>query len=85
MSNPYSIAVLLPTRSRTDALTSSVSTLINLAKDINSIQLLLGFDDDDTVGLNHWSTVIQPLLDQHQVEYEAHSFKSLGYAGLNQY
>lgn len=85
MTNEYSIAVLLPTRSRTDALTASVSSIVNLAGDISRIQLIFGFDDDDTVGLNHFKTVIQPFLDQREVEYEAQAFKSMGYAGLNRY
>ena len=85
MKNEYSIAVLLPTRSRTDALTASVTSIINLAKDISRIQLVFGFDDDDTIGLDHFTTVIQPMLDQRDVAYEAQAFKSMGYAGLNQY
>lgn len=85
MTNKYSIAVLLPSRSRTDALTASVASIVNLANDISRIQLIFGFDDDDTVGLEHFSTVIQPLLDEHGVEYEAQAFKSMGYAGLNRY
>ena len=59
MTNEYSIAVLLPTRSRTDALTTSVTSIVDLAKDISQIQLIFGFDDDDQTGLNHFRTVIQ--------------------------
>ena len=85
MINEYSIAVLLPTRSRTDALTTSVTSIIDLAHDVSRIQLIFGFDDDDETGLNHFTKVIQPLLDQGDVAYEAQSFKSMGYAGLNRY
>ena len=85
MKNKYSIAVLLPTRSRTDALTASVTGIIDLAHDISRIQLIFGFDNDDKVGLDHFTTVIQPYLDQRGVAYEALAFKSMGYAGLNQY
>jgi len=85
MTNEYSIAVLLPTRGRTDALTSSVTSIVNLANNVSSIQLLFGFDDDDTVGLDHFKKVIQPFLDQHEVAYEAQVFNSMGYAGLNRY
>ena len=81
----YKIAVLLPTRSRTTALTQSISSLVKSADDLSSIQLLLGFDDDDTAGLDHFSTVIQPWLDQTGLAYEAQVFKSMGYAGLNKY
>lgn len=85
MSNEYSIAVLLPTRSRTEALSASVTSIINLASDISRLQLIFAFDDDDEIGLSYFETVIQPFLDTHEVAYEAQSFKSLGYAGLNQY
>jgi hypothetical protein len=81
----YSIAVLLPTRSRTHALTTSVTSIVDLADDISRVQLIFGFDDDDTVGLDHFTTVIQPYLDKHNVSYEAQSFRSMGYAGLNRY
>ena len=85
MTNEYSIAFLLPTRSRTDALTASVTSIINLANNVSNIQLLFGFDDDDQMGLDHFKKVIQPFLDQREVEYEAQVFKSMGYAGLNHY
>lgn len=85
MKNEYSIAVLLPTRSRTDALTTSVTSIVDLADNISHLQLIFGFDDDDEIGLNHFETVIQPFLDKRGVCYEAQSFKSMGYAGLNRY
>jgi len=84
-THEYSIAVLLPTRSRTDALTASVTSIVNLANDISRIQLVFGFDDDDRIGLAHFTKAIQPMLDKHGVSYEAQSFKSMGYAGLNRY
>jgi len=84
-THEYSIAVLLPTRSRTDALTASVTSIVDLANDISRIQLVFGFDDDDKIGLAHFTKVIQPMLDKHGVSYEAQSFKSMGYAGLNRY
>lgn len=85
MTNEYSIAVLLPTRSRTTALTDSVTSIVNLAQDTSRIQLLFGFDNDDEVGLAHFSNVIQPFLDEHDVDYTAEAFDSMGYAGLNRY
>ena len=85
MKNEYSIAVLLPTRSRTDALTSSVTSIVDLAHDVSRIQLVFGFDNDDKIGLDHFTKVIQPLLDKHNVAYEAQAFNSMGYAGLNRY
>ena len=67
MSNEYSIAVLLPTRARTKALTDSVTSIVSRAKDISQIQILFGFDVDDDVGLAHFENVIQPFLDDHDV------------------
>jgi hypothetical protein len=85
MSNQYSVAVLLPTRSRTSALTDSVTSIVSQAHDRSGIQILFGFDDDDTVGLDHFEGVIQPFLDDHAVAYQAQAFESMGYAGLNRY
>jgi hypothetical protein len=85
MANEYAIAVLLPTRSRTNALTDSVTSIVNRAKDISRVQILFGFDTDDDIGLSHFETVIQPFLDDHGVRYEAQAFESMGYAGLNRY
>jgi hypothetical protein len=56
-----------------------------LAADVAHLQLLFGFDNDDSVGLDHFEKVIQPFLDEHDVSYEAQAFDSLGYAGLNLY
>jgi hypothetical protein len=85
MTNEYSIAVLLPTRGRTDSLTRSVSSIIENATAPDRLELLFGFDFDDTVGLEHFSTVIQPWLDDRGIEYEAVGFESMGYVGLNRY
>jgi hypothetical protein len=85
MSNQYSIAILLPTRSRTTALTDSVTSIVSRATDRSRIQILFGFDNDDTVGLEHFEGVIQPFLDDHNVSYQAQAFDSMGYAGLNRY
>jgi hypothetical protein len=85
MANQYSIAVLLPTRARTKALTDSVTSIVSRAKDISRVQILFGIDTDDEVGLAHFENVIQPFLDDHNVTYEAQAFESMGYAGLNRY
>ena len=85
MSNEFSVAVLLPTRSRTSALTDSVTSIVSRAHDTSRVQILFGFDNDDTVGLDHFEGVIQPFLDDHAVAYHAQAFESMGYAGLNRY
>ncbi len=85
MSNEHSIAILLPTRARTDSLTNSVTSVIETAKHVDKIQILFAFDNDDQVGLDHFSTVIQPWLDQRNISYQALGFESMGYVGLNRY
>lgn len=85
MPSDYSIAVLLPTRGRTTALTDSVTSIVSRASDVSRIQILFGFDNDDLTGLDHFENVIQPFLDDHAVSYEAQVFESMGYAGLNRY
>ena len=83
--NQFKIAVLLPTRGRTTALTDSISSLLVHAKNTKDIQLILGFDNDDKIGFDHFVKEIQPDLDSHGIEYLAMGFESMGYAGLNQY
>jgi hypothetical protein len=85
MSNEYSIAVLLPTRGRTESLTHSVVSIVSQAEQRDCLQILFGFDDDDTIGLEHFESVIQPFLDDQGVDYEAQVFTSLGYEGLHRY
>jgi hypothetical protein len=85
MPNDYSIAVLLPTRGRTTSLTNSVVSIVEQAINQTSLQILFGFDNDDQIGLSHFEQIIQPFLDDHGVSYDALSFESMGYTGLNRY
>lgn len=81
----YKIAVLLPTRGRTNALSRSIISLFNRVLDKESVQLLLAFDNDDDVGLDHFYDEIQPWLESKSVPHEVFEFDRLGYEGLNQY
>jgi hypothetical protein len=83
--NTYSIAVLLPTRGRTIALENSVFSILTLASAPEKIQLVFGFDNDDSVGLDYFLEKIQPKLDELDANYIALSFESMGYEGLNLY
>ena len=83
--NQYSIAILLPTRGRTDALTRSLVGLLEKAADLDSIQVLLGLDTDDTVGIEHFQQELQPQLDDMGVNYTAMSFEPMGYSQLHDY
>jgi hypothetical protein len=84
-TNEYKIAVLLPTRARTTALKLSIISIFNRVLDLDSIQLLLGFDNDDEVGLKYFSTDIQPWLEEKGVTYSVVVFDPMGYNGLNRY
>lgn len=85
MTNEYSIAVLLPTRGRTDPLSRSVTSLFESCADKSKIKLILAFDNDDSIGLEHFEKTLQPWLDDHDVDYTAVGFDRMGYACLNRY
>ena len=85
MSNEYKIAILLPTRGRTAALTLSLIGLLEKVKDLSSIQVLLGLDTDDVVGIKHFQEELQPKLDDMGVDYTAMSFQPMGYGQLHDY
>lgn len=85
MSNEYKIAVLLPTRGRTAALDRSLIGLLEKAADLNSIQVLLGLDTDDSVGIEHFQKELQPKLDSMGVAYTAMLFEPMGYHRLHDY
>lgn len=81
----YSIAVLLPTRGRTDALSRSVMSLVNRAVDSSQIQILFALDRDDGEGIDHFVKEIEPWLVEKKVNYEALVFEPMGYVRLNEY
>lgn len=85
MSHDYSIAILLPSRARTESLSKSVFSIVDRASQPDRLEFLFGFDDDDPTGVDHFIEVIQPWLDQREIAYEVLSWSSLGYEGLNQY
>jgi hypothetical protein len=85
MSHEYKIAIILPTRGRTKALTTSLVGLLEKAADLDTIQVLLGLDNDDTTGINHFQESLQPQLDDMGVAYTAMTFEPLGYSRLNEY
>jgi len=85
MKHEFDLAILLPTRGRAEMLERSVQSLIKFAKDQDRIQIMFGLDDDDTVGLEHFKNVVQPWLDDHDVNYTAMMFAPMGYIRLNEY
>jgi hypothetical protein len=81
----YNISILLPTRGRSDMLERSVRSVIELADKPNMVQLMFGFDRDDTVGVDCFKNELQPWLAEHNVKYKAMLFDPLGYIRLNEY
>lgn len=81
----YSIAVMLATHKRTDALGRSVFSLLDRTKNLDRIQMIFAIDNNDETGNDYFIEVIQPELDRKGVEYTALSFEPMGYLGLNQY
>jgi len=84
-THEFGIAVLLPTRGRSDALERSVKSLFDLADHPDQVQLMLGFDEDDVEGVTAFEDLLQPWLDKHSVNYTAMSFAPMGYTRLNEY
>lgn len=85
MNPEFDIAILLPTRGRADSLERSIRSLVNNADNIGRVQIMFGFDNDDEVGVKHFQDVVQPYLDDNEVEYTAMSFNPMGYIRLNEY
>ena len=81
----YKLALLLPTRGRTEALRRSVLSLVNTADDVDSFELLMGFDNDDTATVEYFQQTLQPELDSLGVNYQVHEFERIGYIRLNEY
>jgi hypothetical protein len=59
--------------------------LFNRAVDSQNIHLMLGFDNDDHAGIEHFQTEIQPWLDKKDINYDAMVFEPMGYTRLNEY
>lgn len=81
----YNIAILMPTRGRTDMLKRSIDSLLDNASNVKRIQLMLGFDRDDTDAIIYFKTVIRPELDARGAVYKAIQFNPLGYVNINRY
>jgi hypothetical protein len=62
-----------------------VKGLINRAVTPERVQLMLGFDDDDVNGLEHFESDLRPWLDEKGISYTAMSFEPVGYGRLNEY
>lgn len=85
MKDDCAISVLLPTRGRTDALQRSIMSLVDTVTDVSCIELMLGFDSDDTKTSSWFLENLAPLLDRTGVGYTVMAFEPLGYVRLNEY
>jgi len=81
----FKIAVLIPTRARPMGLHTAIFSLFDLAAEPNTIQLLLGFDRDDAIGLTYFQETLQPQLDDREINYTVLTFDRMGYIGINNY
>jgi hypothetical protein len=59
--------------------------LIDHAENLNTLELRLGFDEDDTATIDYFQSVLQPWLDTTALDYTAMVFKPMGYGRLNDY
>jgi hypothetical protein len=85
MTEKIDISVLLPTRGRPGALEHCLTSLLNKARSVNRVEVLLAFDNDDLDHLAYFQDVIVPWLKQIGVSYTAFKFPRLGYLRLNEY
>ena len=83
--NKIDITVLLPTRGRTQALETSLQSLISRADLPQHIEILLAFDRDDTASSDYFQDQIAPWLTEQGARFTAYSYDRLGYIRLNEY
>jgi len=82
---PVEISVLLPTRGRTESLQRSIMSLVTNADDPSRIEILLAFDNDDTVSSSWFQSNIADQITKAGVQYTAWELPRMGYIRLNEY
>jgi len=85
MTSAIDISILLPTRGRIASLERSLQTLLSRAKDVTTLEILLGIDRDDQATIEHCLNVIKPWLDSLSCRYTFVQFDRLGYTQLHRY
>ena len=81
----HSISILLPTRGRTTALKRSIMSLVDLAHNPQELQILVGFDTDDSASSDYFIEHIAPAINQSGASYTCMAFEPMGYIRLNEY
>lgn len=79
------IAILIPTRGRTQPLLAAVKSLIDRANHPEMLEILFGFDRDDDIGVAYYRETVRPYLEQTPAAFSASLFHPMGYQGLNIY
>ena len=79
------ITIMLPTRKRTGALKTCIMTLLDLADNVDRIEILIAFDNDDKDSLTWFHENIEPEMLETGVSYKVFGFERLGYIRLNEY
>lgn len=85
IDNETAVSVLLPTRGRTEALKTSLMSLITRANRPDSIEYMLGFDNDDGESLEYFQDEIAPEIEAVGSDFAVVEFEPMGYIRLNQY
>ena len=82
---PYDVAVVLPTRGRTDQLKKSLLSLMDKATEPEKVQYLIGIDNDDTSTIEWINENLIPVLREQVSPIKIIQFDRLGYGRLNEY
>ena len=82
---PYVISVIMPTRGRTEVLLNSLKSLVLNADDVSRMQILLAFDEDDSVGYPYYESTVRPWMEQVGVAHATWKSPRLGYRRLHDY
>lgn len=79
------VSILLPTRGRTEALKTSLESLVTKAQDPTRVEILMAFDHDDTASYDYFMSHTADIIDNHGATYTCFGFERLGYIRLNEY
>lgn len=84
MQNPK-ISILLPTRKRVDAVVQSIGSLLSQAKDPQSVEILIAYDNDDEESREFFSTTWYPFVQQTGATTKVYETERFGYLRLYKY
>jgi hypothetical protein len=79
------ISILLPTRKRTQAVVTSIGSLLANAADTSRIEILVAYDNDDDESRTFFEEVWTPFLAQCQATTKVFETERFGYLKLNRY